>query len=72
MEVHVGKYHGEKEECGMCNFVAKDLEALNLHISTCQIYVCDDCCFRTVHIQKTKNIWKTNAQVHMTPLSMGK
>ena len=54
MEVHVGKYHSEKEECGMCNFVAKDLEALSLHISTCQVYVCDDCYYRTVHIHEIK------------------
>ena len=31
---------------------AKDLEALNLHITNCHVYVCDDCCYRTIH--KTK------------------
>ena len=54
MEVHIGKQHGEKVECGLCNFEAKDLEALNLHLSTCQIYVCDECCYRTVHIHEIK------------------
>ena len=54
MEVHVGKLHNEKIECGMCNYEAKDIEGLNLHISTCEIYVCDDCCFRTVHIHDIK------------------
>ena len=42
------KLHSEKIECGLCNYEAKDIEALNLHISTCEIYVCDDCCFRSV------------------------
>ena len=28
MEVHLGKNHGEIFECGMCGFVAKDLENL--------------------------------------------
>ena len=54
MEVHVGKLHSGKFECGLCNYDAKDLETLNIHISTCQIYVCDDCCFRTVHIHDIK------------------
>ena len=54
MEVHVGKHHGEKIDCGLCNFEAKDLEALNMHLSTCEIYVCDDCCYRSIHIHEIK------------------
>ena len=54
MEVHIGKQHGEKVECGLCNFGAKDLEALSMHISTCQIYLCDECCYRTIHIHEIK------------------
>ena len=54
MEVHVGKHHGGKTECGLCNFEAKDLEALNMHLSTCQIYVCDECYYRTIHIHEIK------------------
>ena len=54
MEVHVGKLHSGKFECGLCNYDAKDLETLNIHILKCQIYVCDDCCFRTVHIHDIK------------------
>ena len=55
MEVHVGKHHSGKFECGLCNYEAKDLEALNLHLSTCQVYVCDDCCYRTTHIHEIKD-----------------
>ena len=29
-EVHVGKFHGEIVECGLCNFEAKIIESLNL------------------------------------------
>ena len=50
MEVHVGKQHSENFECGLCNYEAKDIEALNLHLTTCQIYVCEDCYFRTQHM----------------------
>ena len=50
MEVHVGKQHSEIFECGLCNFEAKDIEALNLHLTTCQIYVCEDHYYRTQHM----------------------
>ena len=43
MEVHVSKVHFEKKECGMCEYEAKDLEALELHLVTCQIYECKYC-----------------------------
>ena len=50
MEVHVGKQHSENLECGLCSYEAKDMEALNLHLTTCQIYVCEDCYYRTKHL----------------------
>ena len=50
MEVHVGKEHSEKNECGLCNYEAKDSEALNLHLRTCQVYICEECNFRTKHL----------------------
>ena len=54
MEVHIGKLHGEIVECGLCNYKAKDLESLNLHISTCETYICEDCCFRTTKLHEIK------------------
>ena len=59
MEVHVGKDHIENIKCGLCDVrcatnEAADLEKLNLHLSTCQIYVCDEYCFRSVHIHDIK------------------
>ena len=32
MAVHVAKEHGENFECGLCDYVAKDLEALEMHL----------------------------------------
>ena len=37
MEVHLGKYHSEKIECGICGFEAKDIESLDTHLSTCEM-----------------------------------
>ena len=34
--------------------MAKDLEALDLHISTCQVYVCDAFYYKTIHIHEIK------------------
>ena len=55
MEVHLVKLNSEKLEYGLINYDAKDIETLNMQISTCQIYVCDDCFFRTVHIHDIMN-----------------
>ena len=43
MEVHHGRKHCLNYECGMCEFVAKDTEELELHILTCEIYKCETC-----------------------------
>ena len=54
MEVHVGKQHSENFECGLCSYEAKDIEALNLHLTIYQIYVCEDCYYRTKHMHDNK------------------
>ena len=43
MEVHLAKHHNDKFECGMCEYVAKDLDNLEIHLSTCEIYTCTKC-----------------------------
>ena len=43
MEVHLGKVHGDKFECGLCDYNAKDLENLEMHLSTCETYKCNIC-----------------------------
>ena len=40
MEVHLGKSHSDHFECGLCEFVATDLEKLEMHLFTCKIYQC--------------------------------
>ena len=40
MEVHMGKLHLDKLECGICEMEAKDMEALETHLHTCEIYQC--------------------------------
>ena len=43
MEVHVKKLHSEKINCGLCNYEASELESLETHMNTCEIYKCSDC-----------------------------
>ena len=54
MEVHIGRLHSEKRECGLCNFVANNIDNLNLHITTCEIYTCEPCSFRTTKLHDIK------------------
>ena len=54
MEVHAGKAHSSNFECGLCDFKAKDLENLETHISTCEIYECSICYFRVTQMCEIK------------------
>ena len=38
MEVHYTQY-----EWGLCDFVANSFESLETHLSTCEIFKCDEC-----------------------------
>ena len=40
MEVHVGKKHVKKLECGLCEYKVENMESLKIHLSTCEIYEC--------------------------------
>ena len=55
MEVHIGRLHSEKTEFGLCNYEANNMDNLNLHISTCEIYTCEACCFRTKNLHDIKD-----------------
>ena len=37
------KFHSEKYECGICDIEVKDLEALEIHLVSCEVYQCDNC-----------------------------
>ena len=43
MLVHTGKAHGDKFECGLCEYITKDLETLETHLATCETYKCNIC-----------------------------
>ena len=43
MLVHTGKTYGDKFEFGLCDHIAKDLESLETHLSTCETYKCNIC-----------------------------
>ena len=42
MEVHMGKNHSDKFECGLCEWEANSLENLETHLNTCEMFQCDN------------------------------
>ena len=60
LQIHNGKAHSESIECGLCDFVAKDLDVLNLHLKTCEIYECNQCEHVSKKISSIKNHVKGN------------
>ena len=60
MQLHHGKIHNKSIECGLCQYKAKDLENLNLHLKTCETYQCDVCENVTQTITGMKNHIKEN------------
>ena len=60
LQIHNGKSHNESIECGLCDFVAKDLDMLNLHLKTCEIYECNQCEHVSKKISSIKNHVKGN------------
>ena len=45
MQIHNGKHHANQIECGLCEYKAEDLEGLEVHLTTCEIYECVKCEF---------------------------
>ena len=43
MEVHIGMHHSEKLGCGLCDLEVSNLENLELHLTTCEMYQCYTC-----------------------------
>ena len=54
MEVHVGKQHAEKLECGLCEYKVENMESLKIHLSTCETYECNSCYFRVCTLSEIK------------------
>ena len=63
MEVHIGKQHCEKFECGLCNLEVGNYENLELHLTTCEMYRCQKCekRYKPNHIRDLK---KHIADIH--------
>ena len=43
MDLHFAKFQGVNFECDLCDYTAKDLEILDTHLITCEIYTCAIC-----------------------------
>ena len=43
MEVHIGKCYSNNFECGFCDAKFEDIDSLELHLRTCEMYECSEC-----------------------------
>ena len=43
MKMHFKRLHSETISCGMCDYQAPDLEKLDIHTFTCELYKCEKC-----------------------------
>ena len=46
MEVHLGKCRSADFECGLCETKFEELNKLEIHLNTCEIYECGNCYIR--------------------------
>ena len=60
MQIHHGKCHSELFECGLCDFEAKTLDNLELHLTTCETYECEEYEFVSKHISGIKKHFLEN------------
>jgi hypothetical protein len=75
MAVHVGKLHSENIVCGICDFVADNLDNLETHLFTCEMYQCyyDNENFKNLSDLKEqvkKSMQKTTNITHLFMLNM--
>ena len=54
MQVHIGKYHAEKIECGLCYVEETDQESLEIHLAMCEVFECSKCKERLKSIRDSK------------------
>ena len=54
MEVHIGKCCYNYFECGLCEDRFKNLEMLELHLKTCEVYECGQCYIRYKSLSEVK------------------
>ena len=63
IEFYLAKIHGDSFECGLCNFEAKDLENLELHLLTCEMFKCKICGKRIFQFSNLKNHFQDNHEL---------
>jgi hypothetical protein len=54
MIVHLGKCHSENLECGLCEAGFDELNKLEMHLNTCEVYECGSCNIRNTSISEIK------------------
>ena len=54
MEVHAGKTHADSFECGLCSYNSETIENLELHLITCEVYICGKCDLREKNLSELK------------------
>ena len=54
MEVHLGKFHTDSFECGLCERSFGNIEILETHLNTCEIYRCRKCYHKETNISNIK------------------
>ena len=55
MEMHFLKLHSETLVCGLCDYEAKDVEVLDTHTFTCEMFKCSRCKQKFKTLQDIKN-----------------
>ena len=50
MEMHIKRLHSETITCGMCDFEANEIESLDTHTFTCEMYKCNECNQTFLHL----------------------
>ena len=43
MDIHVGIFHNDDFECGVCHVIFEHQENLETHLKTCEIFRCRNC-----------------------------
>ena len=59
MKVHVKKLHSETIECGLCDYEAGNLEIIETHLFTCEVFDCYYCNMRFKNLDTVKQHIKT-------------
>ena len=58
MKMHVKRNYSEIISCGMCNFEANQVETLDTHTFTCEMYKCNECKITFLHLDRLKTHMK--------------